>query len=47
MLNLDDNNKACLIGKVIDELVFNHEIYGEKFYTFTLRVPRLSETNDY
>ncbi|MCX7714881.1 MAG: single-stranded DNA-binding protein [Clostridia bacterium] len=47
MINSGDNNKACLIGKVVDELIFNHEIYGEKFYTFTLCVPRLSETNDY
>ena len=29
-----------------DEFVFNHEIYAEKFYTFTVKVPRLSGASD-
>ena len=46
MDNIVTNNKAIIIGTIEDEFVFNHEIYGEKFYTFTLRIPRLSGTYD-
>lgn len=41
------NNRAEMIGIVEDEPVFNHELFGEKFYIFTLRIPRLSGINDY
>ena len=27
-------------------MYFNHEIYAEKFYTFTVKVPRLSGASD-
>lgn len=46
MENYIANNRAEVIGVVSDELVFNHEIYGEKFYTFTLSIPRLSGISD-
>lgn len=46
MENYAYNNRAEVIGIVEDGLVFNHEIYGEKFYTFTLGIPRLSGIND-
>lgn len=42
MENCIANNRAEVIGTVSDEAVFSHEIYGEKFYTFTLSIPRLS-----
>ncbi len=35
-----------LVGKITDEKRFSHEIYGEKFYTFDLSVPRLSGNAD-
>lgn len=41
------NNMAHICGTVEEEAVFSHEIYGERFYTFILRIPRLSETADY
>lgn len=41
------NNRAEVIGFVEDEPVFSHELFGENFYTFTLRIPRLSGINDY
>ena len=41
-----DNNSVVVIGTVITELEFSHEVYGEKFYSFKLDVPRLSETSD-
>ena len=41
------NNMAHVCGIVEDEAVFSHEIYGEKFYTFTMKIPRLSDAADY
>ncbi len=46
MENNTNNNLAQVCGVVEDELKFNHEIYGEGFYTFTLRIPRLSGASD-
>lgn len=46
MENYIANNRAEVMGTVVDEPVISHEIYGEKFYTFTLSVPRLSGIND-
>ncbi len=40
------NNQAQVTGVIADEFTFNHEIYAEKFYTFTLKIPRLSGTDD-
>lgn len=40
------NNQAIIVGTIEDEFVFNHVIYGEAFYTCTVRVPRLSGTSD-
>lgn len=41
-----ENNKVLLAGTVDSELSFSHMIYGEKFYLFRLKVPRLSENFD-
>lgn len=46
MENYIANNHAEVIGIVNSELELSHEIYGEKFYTFTLEVPRLSGVSD-
>jgi single-stranded DNA-binding protein len=46
MDNLMLNNKIYLEGKVVSELEFSHEMYGEGFYTFYLEVTRLSESRD-
>ena len=46
MENYIANNRADVIGKILDEPIFSHEIYGEKFYVFTLSVPRLSGISD-
>ena len=46
MENNTNNNFAQICGIVDDELIFNHEIFGEKFYTFTLKIPRLSGAFD-
>ena len=44
--NYDDNNHLTLVGKVTSEKRFSHEIYGEKFYSFNLSIPRLSGNAD-
>lgn len=40
------NNQTEIMGVIKDGFTFNHEIYAEKFYTFTIEVPRLSGTYD-
>ena len=44
--NFSENNHLVLMGKVLSEKQFSHEVYGEKFYLFNLEVPRLSEITD-
>ncbi len=44
--NYLENNYLTLVGKVTGEKKFSHEIYGEKFYTFSLSIPRLSGNSD-
>ncbi|MBR3325185.1 MAG: single-stranded DNA-binding protein [Clostridia bacterium] len=44
--NFLENNSVTLVGKVANEKEFSHEIYGEKFYSFKLSVPRLSGNAD-
>ncbi|HHW00013.1 MAG TPA: single-stranded DNA-binding protein [Clostridiaceae bacterium] len=44
--NIIENNMVTISGKVISNLEFSHEVYGEGFYNFILEVPRLSESND-
>lgn len=46
MDNYTENNRAEVTGIVSDEPKISHEIYGEKFFVFTLRIPRLSGIND-
>ncbi len=44
--NYTENNYLSLIGKIISEKRFSHEIYGESFYLFNLEVARLSDNSD-
>ncbi len=44
--NYAENNYLVLIGNIVSEKVFSHEIYGESFYLFNLEIPRLSENED-
>lgn len=44
--NYSESNHLVLMGKVVSDKEFSHEVYGEKFYLFNLEVPRLSETSD-
>lgn len=40
------SNKVFLMGTVIADPEYSHELYGEGFYEFKLSVPRLSENRD-
>ena len=44
--NYSENNHLVLVGKVVSEKNYSHEMYGEKFYVFNLEVVRLSSTVD-
>ncbi|ADQ06995.1 single-strand binding protein/Primosomal replication protein n [Caldicellulosiruptor hydrothermalis 108] len=41
-----ENNRVYLCGKVVTPLNFSHESFGERFFTFKLEVPRLSQQKD-
>ncbi len=45
--NVNLNNEVHLVGTVDSELKFSHEVYGERFMTFVIKVPRLSDISDY
>lgn len=40
------NNNVTLVGRIINEPVFSHEVMGEGFFTVTLEVARLSQAYD-
>jgi len=44
--NIIENNMVTISGKVISNIEFSHEVYGEGFYYFMLEVPRLSDSSD-
>lgn len=44
--NYTDNNYLVLIGNIVSDKVFSHEIYGESFYLFNMEIPRLSGNED-
>ena len=44
--NYLENNYLTLVGRVTSEKQFSHEIYGERFYSFDLSIPRLSGNAD-
>ena len=46
MSNNEINNKVQIAGEVVSEPKFSHEIYGENFYEFDVKVNRLSNSFD-
>lgn len=40
------NNKVTIVGEIISDFEFNHETYGEKFYTFDIAAVRTSGYKD-
>ena len=41
-----ENNKVTILGEVVSEFKFSHEVYGEGFYTVDISVNRLSNSVD-
>jgi Single-stranded DNA-binding protein len=44
--NIIENNVVTICGKIVSNLQFSHEVYGEGFYYFMVDVPRLSDSFD-
>ena len=42
----EKNNKVYLYGEIVSEAQFSHEVYGEGFYEFMVKVMRLSGQAD-
>ena len=41
-----ENNQVTIMGEVIGDFTFSHEIFGEGFYMVDVEVARLSESYD-
>lgn len=41
-----ENNQVTIMGEIISDFTFSHEIYGEGFYMVDVEVSRLSESSD-
>lgn len=41
-----ENNQVTIMGEVVSDFAFSHEIFGEGFYMVDVEVPRLSESSD-
>lgn len=46
MINYSENNLIKLAGTIVSDKKFSHEVYGERFYSFDLEIPRLSDNSD-
>ncbi len=44
--NTEKNNRVYVYGQIISEAVFSHEVFGEGFYEFSIKVMRLSGQAD-
>lgn len=42
----ETNNRVFLMGEIVSEATFSHEVYGEGFYEFFVKVMRLSGQAD-
>lgn len=41
-----ENNQVSIVGEVVSEFTFSHEIFGEGFYMVDISVKRLSDSQD-
>ena len=46
MENLLNNNYAAIVGDIESDFTYSHESYGECFYCFSVKIPRLSNSAD-
>ena len=40
-----ENNRVSIIGEIVSEFKFSHEVFGEGFYTVDVSVDRLNSVN--
>ena len=43
---LFENNQVSMMGEIVSEFQFSHEVFGEGFYMVELAVNRLSKYSD-
>lgn len=41
-----ENNQVTIMGEIVSDFTFSHEIYGEGFYMVDVEVSRLSDSSD-
>ena len=41
-----ENNQVTIMGEIISDFAYSHEIFGEGFYMVDVKVQRLSESFD-
>ena len=41
-----ENNQVTIMGKIVSNFLYSHEIYGEGFYMVDVEVERLSDSMD-
>ena len=41
-----ENNQVTLMGEIVSDFTYSHEIYGEGFYMVEMKVQRLSDSTD-
>ncbi|MDD6102632.1 MAG: single-stranded DNA-binding protein [Clostridiales bacterium] len=42
-----ENNQVTLVGEVVTDFTFSHDVYGEGFYMIDVKAKRLSDSFDY
>ena len=41
-----ENNRVSIVGEIVSEFRYSHEVFGEGFYMVDVSVDRLSELTD-
>ena len=41
-----ENNQVVVMGTIVSDFVYSHEIFGEGFYMVDVEVERLSDSSD-
>ena len=41
-----ENNRVCIVGEIISDFQYSHEVFGEGFYVVDVSVSRLSNISD-
>ena len=41
-----ENNQVSIVGEVVSDFTFSHEVFGEGFYMLNVSVKRLSDSCD-